>query len=102
LSWVQWTEAGARYTDAVVRLAAPVADALLAQLSTHPTRPAAGRRCPVLQSEVSPGPFLTGELLDLGFSTATTGFLRFPGRAHAHPDPAGDQPGLTDSAPAGR
>lgn len=83
VAWVQWgdpagdaADAGVRWTDAVVRLAPAVTDAMVDQFTPADT----GRRPQVqdaLAGEVPPGPFLTGELLDSGFSSDSTSTYAF-------------------------
>lgn len=89
VAWVQWggpsgdaEVAPVRWTDAVVRLAPAVADAMVAQFEPTDT----GRRPRVqdaLAAEVPPGPFLTGELLDTGFSSDSTSTYAFLDQEHA-------------------
>lgn len=86
VAWVQWEDPAAadavHWTDAVVRLAPAVADAMIAQFE-----PADTGRAPkvqdVLSAEVPPGPFLTGELLDAGFSSDITSTYAFLDRERA-------------------
>lgn len=99
VAWVQWsgpagegantegadTEGAntmVRWTDAVVRLTPVVVDAMVTQFKPTDT----GRKPvvqDVLQSEVSAGPFLTGELLDAGFSSDSTSTYAFLDRERA-------------------
>ena len=78
VAWLQWGDpaAAVRWTDAVVRLAPAVADAMVTQFE-----PADTGRAPKVQdalsAEVPPGPFLTGELLDSGFSSDSTSTYAF-------------------------
>ncbi|WP_304107149.1 hypothetical protein [Mycolicibacterium bacteremicum] len=83
VAWVQDGDAsGARWTDAVVRMNPVVVEALVAQFD-----PVAGGRAPrvdeALAAEVPAGPFLSGELLDAGFSTEMTSTYAFLDRAHS-------------------
>jgi hypothetical protein len=87
--WMTWGEpagadagTGVSWTDAVVRLSPAVADAMIAQLKPTDTG-RAPRVQDVLQPEVPPGPFLTGELLDAGFSSASTSTYAFLDRERA-------------------
>ena len=86
-AWLQWGEPAdggmaVRWTDAVVRLSPAVADAMVAQF-----QPADTGRAPRVQdalaAEVPAGPFLTGELLDAGFSSDTTSTYAFLDRARS-------------------
>ncbi|MGW0161788.1 hypothetical protein ACWDUN_21005 [Mycobacterium sp. NPDC003323] len=83
VSWVQWSDpAAARWTDAVVLLAPAVVDALIAQFSPTGT----GRAPQVadeLRAQVPPGPYLSGERLDAGFSTDVTSAYAFLDRERA-------------------
>lgn len=87
VAWLQWGDpaagdAGARFTDAVVTLSPAVADAMVTQFEPTDT----GRAPKVqdaLSAEVPPGPFLTGELLDAGFSSDSTSTYAFLDRATA-------------------
>ena len=85
VAWLQWGEsedAGVRWTDAVIRLTPAVADAMVAQFEPSDT----GRRPgvqDVLSAEVPAGPFLTGELLDAGFSSDSTSAYAFLDRGQA-------------------
>lgn len=83
MSWVQWSDpAAARWTDAVVLLAPAVVDALIAQFSPTGT----GRAPQVadeLRAQVPPGPYLSGERLDAGFSTDVTSAYAFLDRERA-------------------
>lgn len=83
VAWVQWGDpsadaagAAVRYTDAVVTLAPAVTEAMVGQFT-----PTDAGRAPKVQDalapDVPPGPFLTGELLDAGFSTDVTGTYAF-------------------------
>ena len=87
VAWLQWGEPAdggmaVRWTDAVVRLSPAVADAMAAQFEPTDT----GRRPQVqdaLSAEVPAGPFLTGELLDAGFSSDSTSTYAFLDRGQA-------------------
>ncbi|WNG83353.1 hypothetical protein C6A86_006725 [Mycobacterium sp. ITM-2016-00316] len=87
VAWLQWGDpaAGAadvRFTDAVVTLSPAVAEAMMTQFEPTDT----GRAPKVqdaLSAEVPAGPFLTGELLDAGFSSASTSTYAFLDRATA-------------------
>ncbi len=87
VAWLQWGEltdgpSAVVWTDAVVRLSPAVADAMAAQFEPTDT----GRRPQVqdaLSAEVPAGPFLTGELLDAGFSSETTSTYAFLDRGQA-------------------
>jgi hypothetical protein len=89
VAWLQWgdpaggdADAAVRWTDAVVKVSPAVADAMVAQFE-----PADTGRAPKVQdalsAEVPPGPFLTGELLDSGFSSDSTSTYAFLDRAAA-------------------
>lgn len=92
VAWVQWSDpdgegadtdmSAVRWTDAVVKLAPAVADAMATQF-----QPADTGRAPKVQdalaAEVPPGPFLTGERLDAGFSSDTTSTYAFLDRDRA-------------------
>jgi hypothetical protein len=87
--WVQWddpapgdADTGISWTDAVVRLTPIVAEAMVEQFKPTDT----GRAPKVqnaLSAEVPPGPFLTGELLDSGFSSDSTSTYAFLDRERA-------------------
>ncbi|GAA2544353.1 hypothetical protein [Mycolicibacterium diernhoferi] len=87
VAWLQWGEPAdggmaVRWTDAVVRLNPAVADAMAAQFEPTDT----GRRPQVqdaLSAEIPAGPFLTGELLDAGFSSDSTSTYAFLDRGQA-------------------
>ncbi len=89
VAWLQWgdpaaadADATVRFTDAVVTLSPAVADAMVTQFEPTDT----GRAPKVqdaLSAEVPPGPFLTGELLDAGFSSDSTSTYAFLDRATA-------------------
>ena len=89
VAWLQWgdpaggdADVAVRWTDAVVTLSPAVADAMVAQFKPTDT----GRAPKVqdaLSAEVPPGPFLTGELLDAGFSSDSTSTYAFLDRAAA-------------------
>ncbi|MHA3023190.1 hypothetical protein ACXPWS_23370 [Mycobacterium sp. BMJ-28] len=87
VAWVQWSgsaggDTTARWTDAVVHLAPAVVDAMAEQFAPTDT----GRKPQVqeeLSADVPPGPFLTGERLDDGFSSGATSSYAFLDRAHA-------------------
>lgn len=83
VAWVQAADpSGARWTDAVVRLAPVIVDALVAQFT--PTESGRVPRVPEeLHAEVPAGPFLSGELLDAGFSTDVTSTYAFLDRGRA-------------------
>lgn len=84
VAWLQWgddpaggaADAAVRWTDAVVKLAPAVADAMVSQFQPTDTG-----RAPKVQDalapDVPPGPFLTGELFDAGFSTDSTATYAF-------------------------
>lgn len=87
VAWLQWGDPAAgdadvRFTDAVVTLSPAVAEAMVTQFEPTDT----GRAPKVqdaLSAEVPPGPFLTGELLDSGFSSDSTSTYAFLDRAAA-------------------
>ncbi len=89
MAWLQWgdpaggdADAAVRWTDAVVRLSPAVADAMVAQF-----KPTDTGRAPKFRTRFPPrcrpGPFLTGELLDAGFSSDSTSTYAFLDRAAA-------------------
>nr|WP_313774714.1 hypothetical protein [Mycobacterium sp.] len=87
--WLQWddpaagdAETGVSWTDAVVRLTPTVAEAMVAQFEPTDTG-RAPRVQDVLQPEVPKGPFLTGVLLDTGFSSDSTSTYAFLDRERA-------------------
>ena len=87
VAWVQWSgsaggDTTARWTDAVVHLAPAVVDAMVQQFEPTDT----GRKPRVqdeLSADVPQGPFLTGDRLDDGFSSAATSAYVFLDREHA-------------------
>ena len=89
VAWLQWgdpdggaADATVRWTDAVVTLSPAVADAMVDQFEPTDT----GRAPKVqdaLSAQVPPGPFLTGELLDAGFSSDSTSTYAFLDRTAA-------------------
>ena len=84
VAWLQWGDpaggdAAVRWTDAVVKLSPAVAEAMVTQFEPTDT----GRAPKVqdaLSASVPPGPFLTGELLDSGFSSDSTSTYAFLNR----------------------
>jgi hypothetical protein len=87
VAWVQWSgsaggDTTAQWTDAVVHLAPAVVEAMAGQFEPTDT----GRKPQVqeeLSADVPQGPFLTGERLDDGFSSAATSAYAFLDRQHA-------------------
>ena len=79
VAWLQWgdpAEDAVCWTDAVVKLSPAVAGAMVDQFAPTDTG-RAPRVADALSAEVPPGPFLTGELLDAGFSSASTATYAF-------------------------
>lgn len=66
----------------MVRLAPAVAEAMIAQFEPTDTG-RAPRVQDVLEPEMPPGPFLTGDLLDVGFSSDSTSTYAFLDRERA-------------------
>lgn len=85
VTWLQWgdpAEDGVRFTDAVVTLSPAVAGAMADQFAPTDTG-RAPRVADALSAEVPPGPFLTGELLDAGFSSESTATYAFLDRGES-------------------
>jgi hypothetical protein len=87
--WLHWddpaagdADTGVSWTDAVVRLTPTVAEAMVAQFEPTDTG-RAPRVQDVLRPEVPTGPFLTGVLLDAGFSSDSTSTYAFLDRERA-------------------